>query len=526
MEHLLWNFLSLIIPALLFLFIRRRSNSSKELELPPGPPGWPIIGNMLDLGQMPHKTQTKLRHTFGPVIWLRIGARNTMAILSAKAATEFFKNHDISFAERSVTEGSKVLDYHKGSLALAPYGSHWRLLRRLLTVDILTNKRINDTAAIRSKCVDNMQKWIEEEASKLQENGTSSRGVHLARFVFLMSFNLLGNLLLSRDLVDPNSEEGLEFFELMKGVMETNGLANMADYFPWLRWFDPQGVKKRMKKDLAKLLELASGFVKVRLHERLLVGGEKTNKDFLDVLLEFQGNGIDEPTKISDHDINIFILMKLLMYEAQEIFLAGAETTSSTIEWAMTELLCNPETLIKAKTELRQVIGQNRKMNESDIDNLPYLQVIVKETLRLHPPVPFLIPRKAILDTKFMGYFIPINTQVFVNAYAIGRDPDVWIDEPDSFKPERFIGSKVDYKGQHYELIPFGAGRRMCAGVPLGHKMLHLTLGSLLHQFDWALGRNVTKDTMDWNDRLGITMRKYQPLLAVPTKCLNWSSSI
>lgn len=153
------------------------------------------------------------------------------------------------------------------------------------------------------------------------------------------------------------------------------------------------------------------------------------------------------------------------MYEVQEIFLAGAETTSITIEWAMTELLCNPETLMKAKTELRQVIGQNRKMNESDIDNLPYLQVIVKETLRLHPPVPFLIPRKAILDTKFMGYFIPKNTQVFVNAYAIGRDPDVWIDEPDSFKPERFIGSKVDYKGQHYELIPFGAGRRMCAGV-------------------------------------------------------------
>lgn len=214
------------------------------------------------------------------------------------------------------------------------------------------------------------------------------------------------------------------------------------------------------------------------------------------------------------------------MYEVQEIFLAGAETTSSTIEWAMTELLCNPETLIKAKTELRQVIGQNRKMNESDIDNLPYLQVIVKETLRLHPPVPFLIPRKAILDTKFMGYFIPKNTQVFVNAYAIGRDPDVWIDEPDSFKPERFIVLKVDYKGQHYELIPFGAGRRMCTGVPLGHKMLHLTLGSLLHQFDWALGRNVTKDTMDWNDRLGITMRKYQPLLAVPTKCLNCSSSI
>ncbi|KAK9921137.1 hypothetical protein M0R45_029662 [Rubus argutus] len=511
MEYLPWSFVVyFVIPALLFLLIRRRSNSIKDHELPPGPPGWPILGNMLGLGVMPHKTLTRLRHTFGPVIWLRIGARNTMAILSTKAATEFFKNHDLSFADRSITEGSRVHDYHKGSLALAPYGSRWRVLKRLLTVDMLTNKRINDTTAIRRKCVDNMQKWIEEEACMLHENGSSSRGLHVARFVFLMAFNLLGNLMLSRDLVDPQSKEGLEFFDAVNRVMETNGHANMADYFPWLRWLDPQGVKRRMKKDMAKALEIASGFVKARLNEKQLVGGEKT-RDFLDVLLEFEGNGNDESAKISDHDINSFIL---------EIFLAGSETTSSTIEWALTELLCNSETLLKAKTELNQVIGPNRKIEESDIDNLPYLQGIIKEALRLHPPVPFLIPRKAMQDTEFMGYVVPKNTQVFVNAYAIGRDPDVWIDEPDSFKPERFIGSKVDYKGQHYEFIPFGAGRRMCAGVPLGHRMLHLTLGLLLHQFDWALDGNVTKETMNWDDRLGITMRKSEPLLAVPTKCL------
>ncbi|BBH07708.1 cytochrome P450, family 76, subfamily C, polypeptide 4, partial [Prunus dulcis] len=86
-------------------------------------------------------------------------------------------------------------------------------------------------------------------------------------------------------------------------------------------------------------------------------------------------------------------------------------------------------------------------------------------------------------------------------------DPDVWVDEPNSFKPERFIGSKIDYKGQYYELIPFGAGRRMCAGVPLAHRMLHLTLGILLHQFDWSLDGNVTRDTIDWKDKLGISMR-------------------
>lgn len=199
----------------------------------------------------------------------------------------------------------------------------------------------------------------------------------------------------------------------------------------------------------------------------------------------------------------------------QEIFLAGSETTSSTIEWALTELLCNRECLVKVKAELGAVVGAAREVEESDIDKLPYLQGVVKETLRLHPPIPLLVPRRAIQDTEFMGYHIPKDTQVFVNAWAIGRDPDVWV-EPLVFKPERFCGSTTDYRGQHYELIPFGAGRRMCAGVPLAHRVLHLVLGSLLHRFDWELDSHVTPSTMDMKDRLGITMRKHEPLLAVP----------
>lgn len=195
--------------------------------------------------------------------------------------------------------------------------------------------------------------------------------------------------------------------------------------------------------------------------------------------------------------------------------MAGSETTSSTIEWALTELLTNPESLNKAKAELAQAVGADRTFEEDDIDNLPYLKAVIKETLRLHPPIPFLVPRRAMEDTNFQGYHIPKDTQVLVNAWAIGRDPEVW-DEPWSFKPERFLGSTVDYKGQNYELIPFGAGRRMCAGVPLAHRMLHLILGSLLHQFDWELD---CKEKIDMNDRMGITVRKAEPLIAVPKRC-------
>lgn len=194
--------------------------------------------------------------------------------------------------------------------------------------------------------------------------------------------------------------------------------------------------------------------------------------------------------------------------------MAGSETSSSTIEWALSELLRSPEKMIKVKAELATVIGPNRKFKESDIDNLPYLQAVIKETLRLHAPIPFLVPRKALQDTEFMGYHIPKNTQLFVNAWAIGRDPECW-DEPSSFKPERFIGSNVDYKGQHFELIPFGAGRRMCAGVPLADRMLHLALGSLLHEFDWELDSSVTRKTLDMRDKIGIVVRKLEPLKAV-----------
>lgn len=497
-----WEFLvsSVLLLPLLLLLLYRRNKTSGNGRLPPGPPGWPILGNLFDLGTEPHRTLSELRHKYGDLIWLRLGVRNTMVIQSAKSATEFFKDHDLSFAERTISENSRVHDYHKSSLALAPYGPFWRVLKRLLTVKMLVTKRINDSAFIRRKCVDDMTFWIEEEAAKLREG----EGVHVARFVFLMAFNLLGNLMLSKDLLDPKSSRGSEFFKAMTSLMEWNGHANLADFFPWLRRLDPQGLRKNMERDLGKAIEIASEFIEERKSS-----GEENKIDFLQVLLEFEGNGKDEPAKISGRDLNIFVV---------EIFIAGSETTSSAVEWAMAELLCSPDSMRKAKAELAHTVGPNRKVEESDIENLPYLQAVVKETLRLHPPIPFLVPRKAIRDVDFMGYFIPKNTQVFVNAWAIGRDPDAWVD-PLCFKPERFMDSKVDYKGHHFELIPFGAGRRMCAGVPLAHRILHLALGSLLHRFDWELDGSVTPETMDMKDKLGITSRKLKPLHAVPRRC-------
>ena len=199
--------------------------------------------------------------------------------------------------------------------------------------------------------------------------------------------------------------------------------------------------------------------------------------------------------------------------------MAGSETTSSTVEWTLTELLRHPECMAKVKAELARVVGANGKLEESQIEDLQYLQAVVKETFRLHPPIPFLVPRKAVQDTNFMGYHIPKNTQLFVNVWAIGREAERW-EEPSCFKPERFLDSMnhIDYKGQHFELIPFGAGRRMCAGIPLAHRMVHLILGSLLYHFDWKLDTSITLETMDMRENLAMVMRKLEPLKALPKK--------
>lgn len=298
----LW-YLTILSPALVLLLLRRKISTGKR-RLPPGPPGWPIFGNMFQLGNMPHRTLTLLRDQYGPVVWLKIGAINTMAILSTKTAAELFKNHDLAFAERTITDLMRVHNYDKSSLVLAPYGSHWRLMRRLVSLDMLVAKRINDTASIRRKCVDDMLGWIAREAKK----SSSGRGIHVARYVFLMSFNLLGNLMLSRDLFDPESNQGSEFFTAMMGLMEWTGHANIVDLFPWLRWLDPQGLRRNMERDMGTALEIASKFVKERMEEQR--HEKKSQKDFLDVLLQRRddGNG-SEPLNISDHDLNIFILV-------------------------------------------------------------------------------------------------------------------------------------------------------------------------------------------------------------------------
>ncbi|GAA0169207.1 oxygenase [Lithospermum erythrorhizon] len=291
--------------------------------------------------------------------------------------------------------------------------------------------------------------------------------------------------------------------------MELAGRPNVADYFPLLKWFDPQGLRRKTQFHVNKAFDIVGAFLKERIEKRQNEGGGmKKEKDYLDVLLEYGEVDSGCFQKFSSTAINVVVF---------EMFTAGTDTTTSTLEWAMAELLKNQKLLEKVQHEIRSVIAQGNKITEKDIDNLPYLKAVINETLRLHPPLPFLVPHMAMKSCNMFQYDIPKETQVLVNVWAIGRDPNAWKD-PLEFKPERFVESntRLDYKGQHFEYLPFGSGRRMCHAVPLVSRVLPLALGSVLHSFDWALPDGIRAEALDMRERMGITLRKQIALKAIP----------
>ncbi|KAB1221262.1 Cytochrome P450 76A2 [Morella rubra] len=374
-----------------------------------------------------------------------------------------------------------------------------------LTTTGRRGQRLMQEQGVRARCIDDMVNFIEEASA----SGTEA--IDVGRFFFLMSFNLIGNLMFSKDLLDPKSERGAKFFHHAGKVMELSGKPNMADFLPILRRLDPQGIRRKTQFHVERAFEIAGWFIRERLEVESMENGliEEKKKDYLDVLLEFRGDGVEEPSRFSPRTINVVVF---------EMFIAGTDTTTSTLEWAMAELLHNPGTLKKVKDELRSAINPEKKLEEKDVEKLPYLKAVVKETLRLHPPLPFLVPHMSMDSCKMLGYYIPKETQILVNVWAIGRDPKTW-DEPLVFKPERFLEThKADFKGQHFEFIPFGSGRRMCPAMPLASRVLPLALGSLLHTFDWVLADGIKPEEMDMTERMGITLKKAVPLKAIPKR--------
>lgn len=201
------------------------------------------------------------------------------------------------------------------------------------------------------------------------------------------------------------------------------------------------------------------------------------------------------------------------------MFAAGTDTSSSTTEWAIAELIRNPRLMVSIQKELDTVVGANRLVNEMDLAHLPYLEAVVKETFRLHPSTPLSLPRVANESCEIFNYHIPKGATLLVNVWAISRDPKEW-SNPLEFKPERFLpgGEKfdVDIKGTNFEVIPFGAGRRICAGMSLGLRMVQLLTATLVHAFDWELENGLLPEKLNMDEAYGLTLQRGEPLLVHP----------
>ncbi|KAL1817334.1 hypothetical protein DCAR_0521762 [Daucus carota subsp. sativus] len=499
MDTILISVAMCILLAFTLRFFRRIISKAPQ-KLPPGPYPLPIIGNIHKLGKLPHKSLNNLAQVYGPIMRLKLGRVTTIVISSSSAAQQVLQKQDLAFSNRLVPDATRGSDHHKYSVVFLSVGSRWRSLRKITTSCILAANKLDASKHIRSRKVHELIGYC-NTCSQIRE------AVDIGSATFLTSLNLLSNTIFSKDMIDlyQDTEEGKTFRELVWNLMVEAGKPNLVDFFPIFKWIDPQGVNRRVAGYCEKLLELFDGLINERLElKRSGNSSEKSTTDVLDELLTMlQTNEMDK-TQIQ----HLFV----------DLFVAGTDTTSSTVEWAMAEILRKSETiLVKAKAELNQVIGRGKIIEEADISRLPYLQCIVKETLRLHPPAPFLVPRQVQEDVHLCGYTIPKNSRILVNAWTIGRDPLIWKNSL-SFQPERFLDSEVvDVNDHDYELIPFGAGRRICPGLPLAMGVVPVMLGSLINCFDWILEGGIAGEEVDMEEKFGVTLAKLHPFRAVPT---------
>ncbi|XP_057463307.1 geraniol 8-hydroxylase-like isoform X1 [Actinidia eriantha] len=476
------------------LRITRNSNSSGNGNLPPGPTPFPVIGNLLELGDKPHQSLAKLAKRYGPIMTIKLGQMTTVVISSPAMAKQVLQKQDLAFSNRAQPDSARTRNHHQFSLVWLPVSAKWRSLRKICNSHIFSSQKLDSNYHLR-------RLKVEQLVAEVRESCKTNASVDIGQVAFRTSLNLLSNTIFSMDMASPDSNiVTQEMKKMVWGIMEEVGKPNLGDYFPVLQKIDPQGIRRRLTTYFDKVMELLDGIIHERL-ELKKVHGLVSSNDVLDTLLSISEDQ-------SEDQIDQTTIEHLLL----DLFVAGTDTTSSTVEWAMTEILHNPETFSKARAELEQTIGKCQQLEESDITRLPYLQAIVKETFRLHPPSPLLVPRKVETDVEICGFTIPKGTQVLVNTWSIGRDPSVW-EDPKLFKPERFLGSEIDVRGRDMELLPFGGGRRICPGMPLALRMVHLMLGSLINLFDWKFDE---PENLKMEEKFGLTLQKARPLRVFP----------
>ncbi|KAL1532960.1 cytochrome P450 71A1-like [Salvia divinorum] len=480
--------LLLILPiSILFLLLLHK----KPPRTPPGPRSLPVIGNLLHLATpTPHVHLWRLSRTYGPLMSLNLGSKPTIVVSSSQIAEQVMRTHDLAFCSRPKLLGQHKLFYNGLDVAFAPYGHSWREMRKICVVHLLSNKRVQSFRPVREEEVFRMTREL---------SGDSGRVANLSPIMLGLTSTLICRIAFGK------AESRRERFDelMIEAQAMQAGFAFVSDYFPWLGWVD------RLTGMIARLEQFSKDmddFVEQLIREHLDSSWPHfMNPNILDLLIQLKKENSTSITLTWDH------VKAILM----DIFVAATDTSAATVIWAMTALVKNPVAMERLQREIRELVGDRTQVNEDDLPKLAYLNAVIKETLRLFPAAPLLLPRESMSDCKINGYTIPAKTLVFINAWAIARDPESW-ENPDEFVPERFLNSSIDILGTDFKVIPFGAGRRGCPGIAMGLATVELTLANLLHSFDWELPPGVSKEDIDTEVSPGLTMHKKHPLYLVP----------
>ncbi|XP_022889899.1 cytochrome P450 71A8-like [Olea europaea var. sylvestris] len=497
-------FLCTLISTILICFLmkRRQPTPTAKKTLPPSPAKIPILGNLHQIGTLPHRSLQSLAKKHGPLMLLHFGKVPTLVVSSPDAAREIMKTHDVIFANRPESSVMKRLLYDMKDLAVAPYGEYWRQLKSIFVLQLLSNKRVQSFCAIR-----------EEETAlmmeKIKESCISSSPLNLSDLFMAITNDIVCRSAFGRKYRD--GAIGEKFLELISEFLGLLGSINVGEFIPWLAWINRvNGFDARVDYVAKELDEFLEGVIEEHLKNGVEnpSGKDESKENFVDILLRIYK---DNNTGVSiDRDSIKSIIL--------DVFSAGTDTTSTVLEWGMTELLRHPIVMKKLQNEVRGILNGKQDVTDADLEKMHYLKAVVKETLRYHTPIPLLVAREARKDVNVMGYDIAAGTMVMTNAWAIGRDPIYW-DEPEKFQPEKFLNSSIDIKGLDFQLIPFGAGRRGCPGISFAMATNELVLANIIQKFDWELPNGAKGEDLDMSERPGVSVHRKVPLMAVATKC-------
>ncbi|KAK9213000.1 hypothetical protein WN943_002385 [Citrus x changshan-huyou] len=447
-----------LLAALAFLSTFRR----RALKFPAGPKPWPIIGNLNLIGPLPHQSLHKLSQKYGQIMQLKFGSFPVVVAASAEMAKQFLQTHDHIFSSRPQTAAGKHTTYNYLNLTWAPYGPYWRQGRKLYLSELFSSKRLESYQYIR---VEEYRAFI----SRLY--ALSGKPIVLKEHLSRVTLSIISRTVLGKKYFN--------FLDLQGYVKRMKALKKKFDRFHDHVFDEHKANRKGNLKDFVP-------------------------KDMVDLLLQMA----DDP------NLDVKLNYDSVRGFTQDLIAGGTDTSATTVEWAMSELMKRPDLIKKATEEIDRVVGRQRWVEEKDIPQLPYIDAIMKETMRKHPVAVLLAPHLALEDCTVASFDIRKGTRVFINTWSIGRDPSVW-DKPEEFRPERFLDKAFDVKGQHFELLPFGSGRRMCPGYSLGVKMIKSSLANMLHGFNWKLPAHMKPEHISMDEVYGLaTIRKF-PLVAV-----------